>query len=83
MAVWKTNKKNPNQTYRALDQIPVQRKRGKEQECCMVTKINNLQREPDHFIVKLNVADEPQDFLNASVMFKSEQRINLGSSYRP
>jgi len=45
-------------------------------------KNNNPQPKPDHSIVKGNAADKPQEFLNASVMLKSEQQMNLGSSYR-
>lgn len=47
-------------------------------------KTNNLQPEPNHFIVKWNelLLINLRVYYYASVMLKSEQQIRLGSSYR-
>lgn len=44
-------------------------------------KNKNVQPEPVQFVVKWNAANKPQDFLNASIMLKSEHQMSLRSSY--
>lgn len=44
-------------------------------------KYNNVQPDTAQFIVKWNAADKPQDFLNVSMMLKSEHQMTLGGSY--